>query len=467
MSHWTLDRVGQALRSGRTGFASGPSGSLPLGRVSTDTRQIGAGDLFVALRGERFDAHDFLADAVGKGAAAVVVSRPDRAVGLGVPVFTVDDTLTALGALGSFWRRTWGGTVVAIAGSNGKTTTKEMTRAALAAALEVHATSGNLNNQVGVPLTLLAIPATTHVAVVEIGTSLPGEVDLLRRVVSPDLAVVTSVGEEHLEGLGSVEGVLREEASVYRDVAIGVAPASQPEIGEAARSLAHRVTEAGLDGGSVRPDAWGVDERGCGWATFGDQRLHLQVAGAHNLRNAMLALAVARACGLPDESSVPAISSVQPLSMRGQWLHAGGLTIVNDAYNANPASMREAIALLDGLDGARPAVLVLGTMRELGPQGAALHQEIAARALASRAAIVAGVGEFAAPLQTDPAQRHRVMTAPDVPDLWPLLAPLLPKNAIVLLKASRGVRLERLMPLLLEWASSPASESTARSRPET
>ncbi|HEX9565957.1 MAG TPA: UDP-N-acetylmuramoyl-tripeptide--D-alanyl-D-alanine ligase [Gemmatimonadaceae bacterium] len=452
MTHWTLDRVARALSSTRDDFVPRPSGTRALGGISTDTRALARGDVFVALRGERFDGHDYLPDAVRGGASALVVSVPARAAGLGVPVFIVPDTLAALGALGSFWRTTWGGTVIAVAGSNGKTTTKELIRGALSGALEVYATRGNLNNQVGVPLTLLAIPGSASVAVVEVGTSLPGEVDLLRRVVGPDVAVVTSVGEEHLEGLGSVEGVLREETSIYRDVPVGVAPAAQPEIGHAARSLARRVTEAGLNEGTVCPDTWGLDGDGRGWATFGTVRLELHLAGVHNLRNAMLAMAIARACGIPDEIAAAGVSAVEPLAMRGQRISAGGLTILNDAYNANPASMREALALLDGMNGGRPKVVVLGTMRELGPQAPMLHEEIARRALASGADLIAGIGDFAAPLEASPAPRDRIVTAPDVPELWSLLAPRLPRNAIVLIKASRGVRLERLVPLLVSWS---------------
>ena len=451
MSFWTLDRVGQALR-GLTQLAE-PRGQSPLGGVSSDTRSIGRGDLFVALRGEHFDAHDFLADAAARGAAGFVVDAPARAAGLGRPVFAVHDTTQALGALGAFRRRAWGRPVVAVAGSNGKTTTKEMVRAALDGAFEVHATQGNLNNQVGVPLTLLAVPDSADVAVVEIGTNRPGEVDVLRRIAEPDIAVVTSVGEEHLEGLGDLAGVLREETAVYRGVQIAIAPAGQPEIGVAARSLARETVEAGIDAGDVKPDRWGLDEEGRGWATFGEVRLTLAIRGIHNLRNAMLALAVARACGVPVEAAVRGIAAVQPLTMRGAWQTLGTLTLINDAYNANPPSMREAIGLLHSLPPGRQRVLVLGTMRELGPRSSELHDEIARAAVASRADVVAGIGDFAGALMSAGEQGGRVITAPDVNELWPLLESRLARDAVVLLKASRGVRLERLVPLITAWAT--------------
>lgn len=451
MMFWTLDRLGHALRDDLQP-STRPAGTSPLGSVSTDTRSIARGDVFVALRGERFDGHDFLSQATAAGASALVVDDASRAAGLGIPAFVVADTTRALGTLGRWWRRTWGGTVVAVAGSNGKTTTKELIRAALGTTLDVYATTGNLNNQVGVPLTLLRLPSTTVIAVIEVGTSVPGEVDILRRIVEPNISVVTSIGEEHLEGLGSLEGVLHEEAAIYHAVELGIAPASQPEIGAAARRRAHRVIEAGVDAGDVRPDSSGMNPEGTGWARFGETTLTMKVPGAHNLRNAMLALAVSRACGVPDESAIAGIGSVEPLDMRGRWIASGDLTIINDAYNANPASMREAITLLDSLNGSRPRVLVLGTMRELGPQAPALHEEITARALSSGVDLVAGIGDFVPPLSTRNAG-DRVITAGDVPELWDSLRPRLPRNAIVMLKASRGVKLERLVPMLQEWST--------------
>ena len=449
MSFWTLDRVRHAL-NGHARSAL-PAGTAPLARVSTDTRSLGAGDIFVALRGERFDAHDFLSEAASRGAAALVVEDPARAAGLGRPVVHVSDTTAALGSLGTYRRRAWGRVVVAVAGSNGKTTTKELVRGALEGALPTYATHGNLNNQVGVPLSLLAIPDDAEVAVIEIGTNHPGEVDALRRIAEPDVALVTSIGEEHLEGLGDVAGVLREETAVYRGVEIAVAPSAQPEVGKVARTLAKQTVEAGLDAGDVHPERWGVDADGRGWADFAEVRLSLSVRGVHNLRNAMLAMAVARACGVAPDTAAAGISAVQPLPMRGAWQKVGALTLINDAYNANPASMREAIALLDSLPAGRQRVLVLGSMRELGPRSSEFHEEIARRALASNADIVAGIGDFVPTLS---GQDGRVVAASDVDEVWPLIRERLARDAVVLLKASRSVRLERLVPLLSDWATS-------------
>ena len=454
---WSLDRVAAAL----TPHAEGnlPLGSQPLRAVSTDTRQIGAGDLFVALVGDRFDAHDFLAEAVERGAAALVISRPERAAGLGVPVYAVHDTLVALGALAHAYRRAWNGPLIAVAGSNGKTTTKDMIRAALGRVYQTHATTGNLNNLVGVPLTLLAMPPSTEIAVVELGTNVPGEVARLRAIADPDLAVVTSVGEEHLEGLGTIEAVLAEEASVFDGVATGIVPGAQPEIAAAARARASRVIVAGLHGGDLPVTGWGVEPDGRGWFEVDGISVHPPVRGAHNLRNAALAVAVARECGVSFSDSAEGIAAMPLPSMRTAWETLGTATLINDAYNANPPSMRAAIDLLAGVDGGRQRVAVLGGMREMGEHAPRLHEEIARYALAARIDLVAGIGDMAAALSAVAPGDSRVLAAPDVDELWPLLEPRLTPDAVVLLKASRGVRLERLVPHLSDWAARTCSPS--------
>ncbi len=453
MTFWTLDRIQQALGDELTGAR--PLGTTPVAGIATDTRSISAGDCFVALRGETFDAHSFLAEAVAKGAAALVVHDAAKAARLGVPVFVVRDTLKALWALASYRRRAWGGAgkpIIAVAGSNGKTSTKELTRGALSTVYDVHATSGNLNNHVGVPLTLLALPDSADLAIVEVGTNHPGEVAALGALMEPTVAIVTSVGEEHLEGLGDVAGVLREEIAICRGTAVAVTPASQPEIAAAARPLAGRVLSAGLEAGNVRPDAYSMGDDGFGSLTFGDVTVRLAIPGAHMLRNAMLAVATAHVCGIPVTQAAPGLAGVQPLPMRGTQRELGRATLINDAYNANPASMREAIAFLDAIKTTRQRVLVLGSMLELGASSEAYHREIAERALASSASVVAGVGELGRALERLGTKNGRVVVAETAEALWPQLAPRLSPDAVVLLKASRGVRLERLEPMIEAWA---------------
>ena len=448
---WTLDTIAAALASEAVGKL--PRGTAELTGITTDTRKIGKGNAFLALRGERFDGHDYLRDAVRDGAAALIVSRAPKLDTLGVPIFEVRDTLVALGALGHYWRRAWGKTVIGVAGSNGKTSTKDLLKAALSRAYTVHATTGNLNNRVGVPLTLLALPPEVDVAVIELGTSLPGEVAILRDIAEPDIALVTSIAEEHLEGLGDLAGVLREEAAAYEGVAVAIAPSAQPEVAEAARGKAKRVIVAGLDASAdLKPDRWEIGPDGLGVIEIAGVTVRPPVRGLHNLRNAMLALAVAHECGVSYEDAAEGIAGMPQPKMRSAWEQVGNVTLINDAYNANPGSTRAAIELLKGTGSGRQRVIVLGTMRELGAASEQCHADIAGLALASGADIVAGIGEFAPALEKQ-NERERVITAPDVEDLWPRLEARLQRNAIILLKASRGVQLERLVPHLTTWAT--------------
>ncbi|MGH7648941.1 MAG: UDP-N-acetylmuramoyl-tripeptide--D-alanyl-D-alanine ligase, partial [Gemmatimonadaceae bacterium] len=452
-SFWTRDRAAQALASCSVGAL--PRGTQTFAGVSTDTRGIGRGDLFVALAGERFDAHEFLRDAVARGAAGVVVSRPQAAAGVGVPVYTVRDTLVALGALANYRRRAWGprGPVVAIAGSNGKTTTKELTRSALASRLEVHATAGNLNNLIGVPLTLLALPDTADVAVVELGMNVPGEMARLNAVTAPTITVITCIAEEHLEGLGSIEGVMREESMAMDGADIAVVPASQPEIAVAARGRVKRVVTVGLEDGDLRATRWGTTPDGHGWLEFDGVTVRPPVPGAHNLRNAMLAVAVARECGISTADAARGIEAAVIPPMRMAWESLGTATLINDAYNASPGSMRAALDLLNGLAADRQRAAVLGTMRELGSHSARLHDELARYALGTSIETIAAIGDMAVAFRAAAPNDPRLVLADDVDALWPLLEPRLTRDAIVLLKASRGVRLERFVPILTAWAT--------------
>jgi UDP-N-acetylmuramoyl-tripeptide--D-alanyl-D-alanine ligase len=448
---WTLDRVASALAEQAVGKL--PRGSAEFSGITTDTRKIAKGNVFVALIGEKFDGHDYLRDAVRDGAAALVVSKAPKIDTLGVPIYEVRDTLVALGALANYWRRAWGKTIVGVAGSNGKTSTKDLLRAALGRSYNVHATTGNLNNRIGVPLTLLALPPEADLAVVELGTSLPGEVAILKDIAEPDIALVTSIAEEHLEGLGDLAGVLREEAAVYEGIGVAIAPSAQPEIAKAARAKAKRVVVAGLDSNAdLKPDKWEIGPDGLGVIEIAGVTVKPPVRGLHNLRNAMLALAVARECGVSYEDAAEGIAGMPQPKMRSAWEQVGDVTLINDAYNANPGSTRAAIELLQGTGSGRQRVIVLGTMRELGAASEQCHADIAGLALASGADIVAGIGEFAPALEKH-NERERVITAPDVDDLWPQLQARLERNAIILLKASRGVQLERLVPHLTTWAT--------------
>jgi UDP-N-acetylmuramoyl-tripeptide--D-alanyl-D-alanine ligase len=451
---WTLDRAADALES--RAVAPLPRGSGPLGRVWTDTRSLQRGDLFVALVGEKFDAHEFLREAVRDGAAAVVVSKLDKTSGLGVPVYHVDDTGRALGALARYRRRAWNGPVVGVVGTNGKTSTKELIRAALESRLEVHATHLNLNNLVGVPQTLLAIPDHADVAVIEMGTNQPGEIAALRAIAEPNIVVVTSIAEEHLEGLGDLAGVMREEMAACDGVELAIVPANQPDVVAEAGKRARHVVEAGVDRAPV--ERWQLDDEGRGRMTAGGVDITVPLRGVHNLRNATLALAVAERLGVTFEDAARGMAGMKLPPMRSAIERVGRVLLINDAYNSNPGSARAAIELLKYAGGpesaGRQRVAVLGTMLELGPTAPALHDEIARLAVAAGVDIIAGVGEYGAALERIGAPRDRVVAAADAEAVWPALASRLQPDAIILLKGSRGVRLERLVPLITAWATS-------------
>ncbi|HZS59547.1 MAG TPA: UDP-N-acetylmuramoyl-tripeptide--D-alanyl-D-alanine ligase [Gemmatimonadaceae bacterium] len=444
MTFWSLDRVASAL-------GTGPRGPQTLSGVSTDTRTAGAGALFVALAGEHYDAHDFLGAAVERGVGALVVSRLPRER-LGVPVYEVPNTLAALGALARYRRRTWGKPVIAIAGSNGKTSTKDLVRCALGAILEVHATSGNLNNQIGVPLTLLSVPDSADVAVIEMGTNYPGEIPILRDIAEPDMAIVTSIGEEHLEGFHDLAGVLAEESSVLDGTRLGIIPIVESDLVNVARRRAHHIVTVGLDDGDLRAESYDV---GTSTIRFRGVPVTVPLHGAHNLRNAMLALAAADACGLTAEQAAAGIARTPAPAMRSAVTALGqrGATLINDAYNANPASMRAAFEMLAATGAGRQRVVVLGTMRELGANSSQLHSDVARRALAGPFDIIAGIGDLGAALRAVADTDPRVITGNDVEDLWSDLRPRLRPDAVILIKASRGVKLERLVPYLTDWAT--------------
>lgn len=454
--YWTLRRVAQAL--GKQYVAGPRLDDRSLSGISTDTRTMKQGDVFVALRGDNHDAHDWLVQARHAGAAAVIVERPEVTAGLGIPVLVVHDTRAALGLIARAWRRAWGGTVVAVGGSNGKTSTKEMLRAVLSARLDVHATASNENNLVGVPLTLLSVPSHAHVAVIEVGTNAPGEIEQLRAICEPDIAVVTSIGEEHLEGLGDLDGVLREEAAVFENVATAVMPTHEQALFNAAQQHGvEHIIRVGLDTGDLRATSWSVQPDGFVQLSVNDVALTVPMRGQHHACNAMLALAVAQLLGVPLGDAAQALNRMKVPAMRGGWETAGSLTIINDAYNANPPSMRAALALLQQVGAGRQRVAVLGTMRELGPHSDAQHDAIAREAmdaLNNGVDMMVAVGEFALAFARVAPNDPRVRSATNTEEAWTQLQQVLSRDAMVLLKGSRGVRLERLLPQLTSWATS-------------
>ncbi len=442
MTVWTSTRVAEVLG------AREPARGTYAG-ISTDTRALAGGDLFVALKGERFDAHAFLTQAREKGAAAAVVQRGTPPVD-GLPSFEVADTLVALGQLARARRRLLppGSPVVAVTGSSGKTSTKEMIRAVLATSYRVHATGDNLNNLVGVPLTILAAPDDTEALVVEAGASVPGEIPRLRDVIEPTIAVITNVGYAHVEGFGSLAGVMQEKLALVDGARVAVVGTDPPELAAEARRRIPTVVAGTALQADVRPDTAELDDQGHARVVWRGHAATLPVAGFHQIENAMLALAVGREAGADPARAVAALGTVRLPGGRGAVLTLGGLTVIDDTYNANPGSLHWAVKLAHWLAGRRrrPLAVVVGSMLELGRESARLHAAAAAEIAALGPALVAAVGDFVPAFEPHRAALgERLLTASDAEALGPKLRAALGGNEVVLLKASRGVALERVL----------------------
>lgn len=444
---WTDAVVREALEPAGC-LPVAPRAELAFAEISTDTRTLRPGALFVAIKGERFDGHDHLVAAQAAGATGAVVRRGTAAVA-GLTLYEVEDTLVAYGFLARARRRTLTGPVVAIGGANGKTSTKEMCAAALRTRFRVHATPANDNNLVGVPKTILSAPDDTEALVIEAGASVRGELARMRPVIEPTVTITTNVAVSHLDGFGDLAGVLAEELDLLEGVPLAIVGTEPPALAEGARQRAQRVISAGLGRADRVPQSAAVDSTGRPTLAVDGQRITLPLLGQHQAANAMLVWVLAEELGLDPARVAEAFRSLRLPGGRGEVIEAGGLTIVHDAYNANPASFLAAIATARAMRGGRRLVFVAGTMRELGPEAARHHAAVAAALVGLEPDLLAAVGDFVPPLELYRARlADRLLTAPDAPALGPLLKPRLRGDELVFLKASRGAQLERILPFL-------------------
>lgn len=439
--------------------ALGLSGGEPLGysAVVTDTREMVPDALFVALRGEHFDAHAFLVQAQRAGATGAVVLDGTAAVD-GLVLYRVADTLRALGDLAAAARARIAGPVIGITGQNGKTSTKEMVAAALSTRWRTHRTRANLNNLIGVPKTILEAPEGTEALVVEAGANLPGEIQRYREIIDPDIAIVTNAGAGHLEGFGSVAGVVREKLALTRDVPLAIVGLAPPELASGAVERgAKRVQTAGLVDADVVPELVAMAPDGRPIVTVDGRRFTLAARGRHQASNAMFAWAVARELALDLDDVAQALESFVVPGGRGELTQHGALTLLNDSYNANPQSFATAIALAQELRAGRRLIFVAGTMRELGDESAVLHGEVAADLAALRPDVLALVGDFVPAFASVAAgYTGRLLTASSAEIMGPLLSDELRGDELVVLKGSRGVTLERILPAILPRAATPS-----------
>lgn len=444
---WTGAAVMDAL--GLTGVADP---GLGFTRVATDTRALSGGELFVALAGERFDAHTLLPEARARGALAAVVRAGTPPVD-GLVLFPVPDTVRALGRLAAARRDAVPGPVVAITGTNGKTSTKEMMAAALRTRYRTHATPANQNNLIGVPLTVLEAPADTEALVIEAGASLPGEIGRFREILRPDMAIVTNAVEGHLEGFGSSGGVLAEKLSLTDDVPLAVVGVEPPALAQGARERAQSVLTAGLAGADVVPDAVTLGPDGRTRLEVDGVTFTVGVPGLHQAGNAMLVWAVARELGLDLAAVGAALGAVTVPGGRVELSTHGRMRVLNDCYNANPQSFRAVMALAAALRGDQRLVFVAGTMRELGDREAELHAAVARELVGLGPDLLVAVGAFGPALGAHAgALGERLLVAAEAPEAAGLLASRLRGDELVVLKASRGVALERILPAIVARA---------------
>ena len=437
------------------GAALKGEGATPVARVHTDTRTLQPGDLFVALRGERFDGNDMIADAMARGAAAVLAHR-DR-LPAGVAGLEVDDTRLALGQLATGWRAQFQLPLIAVTGSNGKTTVTQMVAAILRAwqGEAALATEGNFNNEIGLPLMLLRLRAQHRVAVLELGMNHPGEIGYLAQLARPTVALVNNAQREHQEFMATVEAVARENGSVF--AALGATGAAVFPAGEEFSALWQQMVaaRATLTFGDADSGAdillAGSEWHGGHWqvraqtpARPGAVRRH--IAGRHNVRNALAAIACALAAGAPLAAIVQGLEGFEPVKGRSRAqsvaLDGRRLTLVDDSYNANPDSVRAAIDVLAELPG--PQLLVLGDMGEVGDQGPQFHAEVGDYARERRIPLLFTLGEQACGM----GGRH----FDDIETLCAQVVAQLPQVASVLVKGSRFMKMERVVQAIAAHA---------------
>ena len=441
------------------------SGDVVFSDVSTDSRSVFAGSLFVALRGEVFDAHDFLAQVAEKGVAAVVVEQlPDGwAASTGVAAIVVPNTLVALGQIANYWRRQFSMPVIGVTGSNGKTTVKEMISSILAAAHGEEgrlATRGNLNNEIGVPLTLFRMEAKQQSAVIEMGMNHPGEIARLGAIAAPTIAMVNNAQREHQEFMHTVEAVARENGAVLAslpDDGVAVFPHGDEftpvwqELSGARRMVRFGLTKDAEVSCTFRAGDFGSEMFVTLREGEGEPQqffVNLQAAGEHNVRNALAAVACTWAAGIALEAIKLGLDTFAPVSGRLQKkAAANGALVIDDSYNANPDSVRAAIDVLS--KAAAPRVLVLGDMGEVGTQGREFHEEVGAYAVAKGIDQVLVTGELAAHMVGAAGQGAVIRHFEQFDALLSAVDAAVAPNATVLIKGSRFMKMERVVQHLI------------------
>lgn len=446
---WTLSQLSQALQGELQGADVG------FERVSTDTRSLAAGDLFVALSGPNFDGNRFVEQAQANGACAAVVSAFQPSA---LPQLRVSDTRLALGQLGALNRQRFSGPVVAITGSSGKTSVKEMLAEVLRGRGAVHATRGNLNNEIGVPLTLLALGEQHRYGVIELGASGPGEIAYTVGLAAPQVAILNNAGGAHLEGFGSLQGVVRAKGEIFDGLAAGgtgIVNRDDPHASVWLQQLSalsgRRVLTFSLN--SAEADLFAshceVDASGCYRFVLNTHQAQVPVAlgviGQHAVANALAAAAAALALGFELEEIAAGLNRFKGVAGRLRVMRGiEGSRLIDDSYNANPDSVKAAIRVLADLSGSR--VLVLGNMAELGDDTIALHAEVGLYARQLGIEQLIAVGELAANAAAGFGDGAEVFSDCAAAASW--LAARITHDSVVLVKGSRSSHMEDVVTTL-------------------
>jgi UDP-N-acetylmuramoyl-tripeptide--D-alanyl-D-alanine ligase len=430
-----------------------PHEEIALG-YSIDSRTVGPGELFFAVKGERLDGHDFVGAALARGAVAAVARKDQlhRFPG-NMKLLPVDDTLIALQTLATAVRKLWGKPLIGVTGSAGKTTTKEAIAHVLASKFRVLKSEGNFNNHFGLPLMLLKLEPENDLAVIEMGMSHAGEIRALAKIAHPEIGVVTNVAPVHLEFFDSLAGIARAKYELIESLpsnGTAVLNADDEYVSHFGRDYKGRVIKYGTTF-AADVSAENVQSKGAEGSEFdvvvaGTRHYtHLPLVGEHNVLNALAAVAVSIACGIKASDAIAALATLKPADKRGQVLQLGNITVINDCYNSNPKALKAMVDALCAMKAAR-RIVVAGEMLELGPAGEALHRESGSHMGEKKIDVLIGVRGLARAL-VDGAQqagmRAEFVATPEEAGEW--LARETRDGDVVLLKASRGVKLERAL----------------------
>jgi UDP-N-acetylmuramoyl-tripeptide--D-alanyl-D-alanine ligase len=426
--------------------------------VVTDSRSVAEGDLFLALRGERFDGHDFVEAAFERGASAALVERSWEGAGqsLSGPLLAVDSTLLALGAVAQAYRRRYDLPVVAVVGSVGKTTTKELIATVLGQRYQVLKTVGSENNEIGVPRTLLQLSPNHEVVVLELAARRVGDIEYLCSIAEPTVGVLLNIGTAHLEYFESVEGVAKAKGELLdylgESLTALVNADDRVVVQEVQRTKGRLLTFGFVRESGFRGEGLVLDQEGCGHFLLHNNLIELKIPGRHNAYNGLAAASIGRILDVDWEDIQHALAQFEPVSMRAEIVRKDGLVVINDCYNANPDSMLAALELLGDVPGARK-IAFLGDMLELGPQSGDLHAAVGAE-VASKADMLLATGkqsiELVAAARSAGMDETQARHFDNLDLAGEFISANLCRGDVVLVKASRAMAFDRVVERILQ-----------------